>query len=64
MIGLPRKQPEEGEAFFTKHGPVWHAPISLPAGDGALSMDTWAAIARDVMERTGIAPAGDPGACR
>ena len=64
VIGLPRKQPAEGEAFFTKHGPVWHAPISLPAGDGALSMDTWAAIARDVMDRTGIAPAGDPGGCR
>lgn len=63
-IGMPREQPAEGEAFFTKRGPVWHTPISIPAGDGQLPHATWAAIARDVMDRTGIAPSGDPGACR
>ena len=63
-VGLPRRQPEEGSPGYTKHGYVWHASIAIPAVDGALDHDTWAQIARDVMERTGIAAADDPGGCR
>lgn len=63
-VGLPSRQPAEGEAGYTKHGYVWHASIAVPAGDGALSHDTWAAIAKDVMSETGIADENDSGGCR
>ncbi|OBC06979.1 MULTISPECIES: relaxase/mobilization nuclease domain-containing protein [Gordonia] len=63
-VGLPRRQPADGEPGYTKHGYVWHTSIAIPATDGALTQDTWAQIARDVMERTGIAAADDPGGCR
>ncbi|MEY1677706.1 relaxase/mobilization nuclease domain-containing protein (plasmid) [Gordonia hongkongensis] len=66
--GLPTRQPGEGEPFYTKHGYVWHASIAISAEDvaahGPLSQETWAQIARDVMDRTGIAAADDPGGCR
>ncbi|WP_045825014.1 relaxase/mobilization nuclease domain-containing protein [Williamsia herbipolensis] len=63
-VGLPRRQPAEGEPGYTKHGYVWHTSIAIPAGDGAIAQETWAQIARDVMERTGIAATDDPGGCR
>lgn len=62
--GLPRRQPAEGEPGFTKHGYVWHCSIALPAADGALTHEQWGQIAAQVMDRTGIAPANDPGGCR
>lgn len=62
--GLPRRQPVEGEPGHTKHGYVWHCSIALPAGDGALTHDQWSQIAAEVMDRTGIAAADDPGGCR
>lgn len=62
--GLPRRQPAEGEPGYTKHGYVWHLPVSIPAEDGLLSHQIWGKIAADVMDRTGIAPADDPGGCR
>ncbi|MDV2477338.1 relaxase/mobilization nuclease domain-containing protein [Rhodococcus zopfii] len=62
--GLPRRQPKPGEPGHTKHGYVWHCSLSLGAEDGELTFTQWSEIARDVMERTGIAPADDPGGCR
>lgn len=62
--GIPTRKPEEGEVGWTKAGPVWHASISIPAGDGQLSHETWSAIAKDVMNATGIAADGDAGGCR
>lgn len=67
-VGLPTRQPAEGEPFYTKHGYVWHASVAISADDvathGPLPHDTWAQIARDVVERTGTAAADDPGGCR
>ncbi|MBT2272727.1 relaxase/mobilization nuclease domain-containing protein [Rhodococcus qingshengii] len=61
---LPRRQPQTGEPGYTKHGYVWHCSLSLSAEEGKLSHAQWNEIARDVMDRTGIAPEGDAGGCR
>ena len=38
--------------------PVWHCPMRAAPGDRLLSDAEWAGIARDVMDRTGLCPAG------
>ena len=38
--------------------PVWHCRLNAAPQDSALSDDEWAQVAGDVMERTGLAPAG------
>ncbi|MEV5430588.1 relaxase/mobilization nuclease domain-containing protein [Streptomyces sp. NPDC052701] len=43
---------------------VWHCSIRAAPEDPILSDDQWATIARRVLNATGIAPAGDPDACR
>ncbi|MFF9339712.1 relaxase/mobilization nuclease domain-containing protein [Streptomyces sp. NPDC014773] len=43
---------------------VWHCSIRAAPEDRPLTDDEWAAIARRVLNATGIAPAGDPDACR
>ncbi|MFJ5829947.1 relaxase/mobilization nuclease domain-containing protein [Streptomyces sp. NPDC093089] len=43
---------------------VWHCSIRAAPEDRHLTDDEWAAIARRVLNATGIAPAGDPDACR
>ncbi|MFC9395013.1 relaxase/mobilization nuclease domain-containing protein [Streptomyces sp. NPDC057027] len=43
---------------------VWHCSIRAAPEDRHLTDDKWAAIARRVLNATGIAPAGDPDACR
>ncbi|MFE0701915.1 relaxase/mobilization nuclease domain-containing protein [Streptomyces sp. NPDC058872] len=43
---------------------VWHCSIRAAPEDRRLTDDEWAAIARRVLDATGIAPAGDPDACR
>ncbi|MEX0171754.1 relaxase/mobilization nuclease domain-containing protein [Streptomyces sp. LMG1-1-1.1] len=45
-------------------GHVWHCSIRAAPEDRHLTDDAWAAIARRVLNATGIAPAGDPDACR
>ncbi|NKS68262.1 relaxase/mobilization nuclease domain-containing protein [Rhodococcus hoagii] len=62
--GLPRRQPQQGEPGYTKHGYVWHCSLSLGPEDGELSFEQWSEVARDVMDRTGISPVDDPGGCR
>ncbi|WP_329382939.1 relaxase/mobilization nuclease domain-containing protein [Streptomyces sp. NBC_01351] len=43
---------------------VWHCSIRAAPEDRILSDDDWATISRRVLNATGIAPAGDPDACR
>lgn len=43
---------------------VWHCSIRAAPEDRHMSDEEWAAIARRVLDATGIAPAGDPDACR
>ncbi|MEU3408537.1 relaxase/mobilization nuclease domain-containing protein [Streptomyces sp. NPDC006670] len=43
---------------------VWHCSVRAAPEDRALSDEDWAVIARRVLNATGIAPAGDPDACR
>ena len=52
------KQPQAalGEPGYTR--PVWHCAMRAAPGDRMLSDDEWAAIAHDVMHRTGLSPYG------
>ncbi|MBW1597941.1 relaxase/mobilization nuclease domain-containing protein [Streptomyces sp. JJ38] len=43
---------------------VWHCSIRAAPEDRVLSDDEWGIIARRVLNATGIAPVGDPDACR
>jgi hypothetical protein len=44
---------------------VYHVSVSLRGSDdGQLSDEKWAEIAEDLMDRTGISPAGDDDGCR
>jgi hypothetical protein len=43
---------------------VWHCSIRAAPQDPPLTDDQWATIARRVLNATGIAPTGDPDACR
>ncbi|MDX6390100.1 MAG: hypothetical protein QOJ73_1163 [Streptosporangiaceae bacterium] len=38
--------------------PVWHCAVRAAPGDRMLSDDEWGQLARDVMDRTGLAPSG------
>jgi hypothetical protein len=53
------KQPQAalGERGYPQ--PVWHCSMRTAPGDRMLSDDEWAAIAREVMRRTGLSPHGD-----
>lgn len=44
--------------------PVWQCSMRVADGDRSLTDAEWAGVARDVVERTGFAPAGDTGGCR
>jgi hypothetical protein len=44
--------------------PVWQCSMRIADGDRRLSDVEWAEVAREVVERTGFAPADDPGGCR
>ena len=63
-VGLPRRAPAVGEPMHTTHGYVWQLMAAVESDVPALGHDTWAHIARDVMDRTGIGPDDDFGACR
>nr|WP_308416899.1 mobilization protein [Streptomyces sp. AJS327] len=43
---------------------VWHCPVRADPGDRYLSDAEWAEVARRIVHATGIAPNGDPEACR
>ncbi|MFG2006837.1 relaxase/mobilization nuclease domain-containing protein [Spirillospora sp. NPDC048911] len=44
--------------------PVWHVPVRAAPEDPVLTDQQWAAIAHDIMARTGLAPPGDDDAVR
>jgi hypothetical protein len=46
-----------GDSGFDR--PVWHCVMRAAPSDRLLSDDEWAQIASDVMDRTGLAPAGE-----
>jgi hypothetical protein len=50
------KQPQAalGQRGYTR--PVWHCSMRAAPGDRMLSDDEWAAIAHEVMHRTGLSP--------
>ncbi len=52
------KQPQAalGERGYPR--PVWHCPVRAAPEDRMLSDDEWAAIAHEVMHRTGLSPYG------
>lgn len=43
---------------------VWHCSLRSAPGDRIFSDAEWADVAAEVMDRTGLAPRGDDGACR
>ncbi|MCX4778992.1 relaxase/mobilization nuclease domain-containing protein [Streptomyces sp. NBC_01264] len=43
---------------------VWHCSVRAAPEDPILTDEQWATIARRILNATGIAPAGDPDACR
>ena len=45
-------------------GPVWHCSLRAALTDRKLTDAEWAAAAQTVLDRVGIAPAGDDRACR
>ena len=51
-------QPHDARGSFGDPRPVWHCALRAAPGDKTLSDDEWAAIAHDVMDRTGLAPYG------
>lgn len=53
---------QAGDRTPDKH--VWHCSVRAAPEDRTLSDEDWAVIARRVLNATGIAPAGDPDACR
>ncbi len=48
----------------SRTGCVWHCSLSTAPGDPVLSDAQWRDIAEEVMDRTGLGPRGDDGACR
>jgi hypothetical protein len=61
--GLPDRAPAVGEKG-SKYGWVWHCSLRNEDSDRVLTDAEWRGVAEDVMERTGIAGADDPGGCR
>jgi hypothetical protein len=45
-------------------GPVWQCSLRTAPTDRALTDEEWADVAEELMHQTGIAPRGDPEACR
>ncbi|MEV5570836.1 hypothetical protein AB0L06_12350 [Spirillospora sp. NPDC052269] len=44
--------------------PVWHVPVRAAPEDPILTDEQWAQVAREVMDRSGLAPDGDPDGVR
>ncbi|WP_406483994.1 relaxase/mobilization nuclease domain-containing protein [Streptomyces sp. NBC_01568] len=53
---------QAGDRAPEKH--VWHCSVRAAPEDRILTDEEWAVIARRVLNATGIAPVGDPDACR
>lgn len=64
VAGIPLHEPAPGANGKVPPGPVWQCSLRNDASDRILSDDEWRDIARDLLDRTGIVPRGDAGACR
>ena len=62
--GVSLREPERSVSGKVPRGPVWHCSLRNHATDRVLSDAEWAEVVEDLMDRTGIAPRGDVGACR
>lgn len=62
--GIRLADPPPGPNGKIPPGPVWQCSLRNDESDEVLSDDQWRAVVRDLLDRTGIAPAGDRGACR
>jgi hypothetical protein len=62
--GIRLVEPPPGANGKIAPGPVWQCSLRNDASDEVLTDDQWREIARDLLDRTGIAPRGDLGACR
>ncbi len=62
--GIALADPPPGVNGKIPRGPVWQCSLRNDDSDRVLSDDEWRAVVRDLLDRTGIAPAGDMGACR
>ncbi len=51
-------QPSDAMGSFALGRPVWHCALRAAPRDKTLSDDEWAAIAHDVMNRTGLSRPG------
>ncbi|MQY06239.1 relaxase/mobilization nuclease domain-containing protein [Actinomadura macrotermitis] len=58
------RSPVETMRHTPPASPVWHCSLRSAPDDRFLTDEEWADIAEEVMHRTGIAPRGDPDACR
>ena len=56
LAGLLQPQAALGKRAYAR--PVWHCSMRAAPEDRMLSDDEWAAIAHDVMHRTGLSPYG------
>jgi len=52
-------QPNDAMGSFADPRPVWHCALRAAPTDKTLSDDEWAAIAHDVMNRTGLSRYGE-----
>jgi len=52
-------QPNDAMGSFASDRPVWHCALRAAPEDKTLSDDEWAAIACDVMDRTGLSRYGE-----
>jgi hypothetical protein len=62
--GIRLADPPPGVNGKIPRGPVWQCSLRNDDSDRVLSDDEWRAVVRDLLDRTGIAPHGDLGACR
>lgn len=62
--GIRLADPPPGPNGKIPPGPVWQCSLRNDESDEVLSDDQWRAVVRDLLDRTGIAPTGDRGACR
>jgi hypothetical protein len=63
-VSLRNPTAAERSAAPRRRGPVWHCSLRNDESDRVLSDAEWARVVGDVLDRTGIAPHGDDGACR
>ena len=62
--GIPQIEPVRVDGGKVRRGPVWHCSLRNSVDDRVLSDAEWSEIVTDLMDRTGIAPRDDLGACR